>query len=393
MNMFNRFVFDNGGELINLTNKRKLKKESPQLEFKNGLFLEGQERECIEGHLFRDPGAFEIKLVTTWECNLRCSHCFVLHQLKRRDPGRVDVDMLLGFLKSYFSRFPTVRRGRIQFIGGEPALTASYNLEVMDAVSRLAESSGVNMRFHTNTNGFDLNDEIVEFYSRLSDLTISLDGPKELHDAQRKALDGSESPFERTLANINRLMGMGMRDKTLVQAAVGDEGANRESAVSFYKSLLMNGVRFDKIRYAFSVPTRSYDPGEKFKDARRAPFPVPCCKYRWMADFVICSDNNIYCDYFDASEGNRIGSLADPIEDIANNHRSSILENMPVLNDPKCQSCPVIGLCWGNCCNLNGLVRPSEICDREGLYEDAKKAAAEGVLEDFMYRRTADKTM
>jgi radical SAM protein with 4Fe4S-binding SPASM domain len=112
-----------------------------------------------------------------------------------------------------------------------------------------------------------------------------------------------------------------------------------------------------------------------------------------MADFVVCSDNNIYCDYFDVSEVNKIGSLTDSAEHVAANHKRSILANMPVLNDPKCQVCPVIGLCWGNCCNMNGLVRPSEMCDREGLYNDAKKAAEEGQLIGFMYRRSVDKTM
>lgn len=393
MSRFNRFVFRNGDELVNITNKMRLKTSASEEELEAAWFLNGQERECVENHLFREPSAFEMKLVTTWECNLRCSHCFVLHQLKKKDSSRADIGLIVSFLRSYLERFPRVKKGRIQFIGGEPSLTASYNIKVMEAVRELSDSCGVQIGFHTNTNCFDMNEEILEFYSNLSNLTVSLDGPKELHDAQRKALDGSESPFERTLANINTLVRRGMRDKMLVQAAVGDEGATKEAAVSFYKSLLMNGVRFDKIRYAFSVPTKHYEPGEKYKEARRAPFPVPCCKYRWMADFVVCSDNKIYCDYFDVSKGNEIGSLGDPIDDISARHREAILANMPVLHDPKCQSCPVIGLCWGNCCNLNGLTKPSELCDQEGLHKDAKAAAEAGELVEFMYRRPVDKTI
>lgn len=381
----NRFVFRQGDELVNITNKVRLPADAPEDQLRGRGFLEGQEDSCVRDYIFRTPRRFEIKLITTWTCNLRCSHCFVLHQLVKKDSGSISADMLCGFMESYLDRFESVKSGRIQFVGGETALTARRNIEAIDRVEELCSRRGVKVGFHTNTNGLELNEDILEFYGRLSEFTISLDGPKHLHDAQRKALDEKGSPFDRTVANINELVRLGMRDKVRVQSAVSDEGMNRDCIVSFYKTLLMNGVKFENILYNTSVPTEWHEPGERFKDARRNPFPVPCCKYRWMSDFTVCTDNNIYCDYFDTTEANRIGSLSDPIEKIAESHRRQIEANMPVLHDPKCQECPVIGMCWGNCCNTYHLHKPSELCDAEGLHERAKRAASAGKLVDFMF--------
>lgn len=384
MKNINRFVLQDKNKFVNITNKKILPVDSSDQELEDSKFLVGQELECIEDHLFRRPARFEIKLITTWRCNLRCSHCFVLHQLVKKDPGSIDVDKLCGFLDAYLDEFDTVKGGRIQFVGGESALTARHNIEVMDRVEELCERKGRKIRFHSNTNGFDLDEDIIEYYKRLTNLTISLDGPKHLHDAQRKSADSEDSPFDRTVSNVRKLVELGMRDKVRVQSAVSDEGMNRECITSFYKTLLMNGVKFENISYNVSVPTKWHDPGERFKDSQRNPMPIPCCKFRWMADFTVCTDNNIYCDYFDVTEGNRIGSLSDPVKEIAEQHKKAIREKLPVLHDPKCQQCPVLGICWGHCCNLHGIYKPSDLCDAEGLYKRAQEAAEKGALVEFM---------
>ena len=385
--MLNKFVLREGDDLVNLVSKKRLAVSSDLSLLRDNFFLIGQDRECLESRLFMEPKSFEIKLVTTWECNLRCSHCFVLHQLVKKDKSHLDQGRFYGFLSRYLDSFGGLKKGRIQFIGGEAALTARRNVDVMNFVEKTCKDRGVDIKFHTNTNCYDLNDDIIEYYDRLTEFTVSLDGPKHLHDAQRKAVGDKSSAFDRTIANIRTLVSLGMRDKIRIQAAVSDEGMTEESILSFYKTLLMNGVLFKNIKYSLSVPTKTHEPGERFKEARRKPFPMPCCKYRWMGDFTVCNDNKDYCDYFDISEKNRLGSLDDSMDDLAARHRSIIM-SMPAMNDPKCQKCPVIGLCWGNCCNLNGLYKPSELCDAEGLYENARVAAAEGRLSDFMYRRT-----
>jgi sulfatase maturation enzyme AslB (radical SAM superfamily) len=57
---------------------------------------------------------------------------------------------------------------------------------------------------------------------------------------------------------------------------------------------------------------------------------------------------------------------------------------MPVLNDPTCLSCPVIGYCWGGCAHSEALKRlPSQSCNRELLEVKVRRAADSGTLATF----------
>lgn len=383
---FNKYVFDNQTELVNLTTKKSLPRDSSLEDFRDNFFLVGQERQAVEKALFGNPPKkFEIKLIPTWECNLRCTHCFVLHELVKKDAGKIDKEKFFSFLKSYLARYPSIEEGRLQFIGGEAALRAEFNLELIRESRKICDDFGVTPRFATTTNCFEMNEAIIEFYSNIGDLTVSLDGTKEFHDKQRKALDGDDSPYDKTLRNIEKLVELGMRDKIMVQASLVDEAINEDVITSFYKELLMVGVRFEKIRFGSIVPTEHHpEKSERFLGAcRGGVFPVPCCKYRFMHDFVVDSTNRIYCDYFDAAQKNYLGELSDPIEQIEAAHIKQINDQMEVLNDEKCKACPVVGICWGWCCNINKTMRPSEHCDQEGLHARAIENARSGNLINF----------
>lgn len=386
MRELNNYVYDNQTELVNLTTKKSLPKDSSLEILKDNFFLKGQEKHAVEAALFETtPKKFEIKLIPTWECNLRCTHCFVLHELIKKDERSIDKKKFLFFLDSYLSRYPSIEEGRLQFIGGEAALRAEFNLELISESRRIFKDRGVRPRFATTTNCFEMNDAIMDFYSNIDDLTVSLDGTKEFHDNQRKSLEGDESPYEKTLENIERLVELGMRDRIMVQASLVDEAINEEVISEFYRELLMVGIKFEKIRFGSIVPTEHHpQKGKRFLEScRGGVFPVPCCKYRFMHDFVVDSTNMIYCDYFDAEQKNYLGELSDPIEQIEAMHKKQIKEHMEVLNDDKCKACPVLGACWGWCCNTNKTMRPSEYCDQKGLHERILKNAEMGNLVNF----------
>lgn len=382
----NRYVFDNQNELVNLTTKKSLPKDSSEEELRKNFFLEGQEKEGVDYALFgKPPSKFEIKIIPTWECNLRCTHCFVLHELVKKDNRQIDKEKFFLFLRSYLEKYPSIEEGRFQFIGGEAALRAKFNLELISEARQICEEFGVKARFATTTNCFELSEEIIEFYSNMDDFTVSLDGTKHFHDNQRKALDSSESPYEKTMSNLGRLVELGMRDSIMIQASMVDEAINEEVIFSFYKELLMLGIKFEKIRFGSIVPTEHHpNKGKKFLEScQSGVFPVPCCKYRFMHDFVVDSTNKIYCDYFDAEQKNYLGELSDSIEKIEEMHVKKIREQMEVLHDEKCKQCPVIGICWGWCCNTNKTMKPSEHCDQAGLYSRALANAEKGNLVGF----------
>jgi radical SAM protein with 4Fe4S-binding SPASM domain len=379
----NHFVFEDQESIVNITTKKALPKNSTEDELKSNFFLEGQEQASVDHFLFgSEKKGFAIDIIPTWECNLRCNHCFVLHELRKKDSRRLDQDLLLRFIENLVSEYPSISSGSINFIGGEPSLRSDENVEIIERLSSLKH---IKVGFSTTSNGTVCDEKSLRFFSTLDRIIISLDGPESTHNAQRKPLDSDKNPFLLTVRTINTLASMGMRDKLMVQASLQEDVTTKENLVELYKILLMNGVKFENITTGFICPTK-HNPkldDEFVSIHRRFARARPCCKYRFMNKFVVDNSNNVYCDYFDANGSNMLGSLSDPISKIAENHERIIRESFSVLNDPKCKKCPVIGLCWGWCANTKGL-NPSDYCDQELLIRKAKENAAKGNLVNFL---------
>jgi len=381
--MLNHYVFEESERLVNLTTKKILPKNASQEDLRTNFFLQGQEQESVDHYLFgREKTAFSIDVIPTWECNLRCNHCFVLHELLKKDTREVDQELLCSFIENLLREYPSMRGGSIQFIGGEPTLRSASNARLIKKVSGI---SGPMIKFTATSNGTICDEDSIEFFSLLDAFIISIDGTEKTHNLQRKSILGDDNPFGSTIKTIDKLVALGMRDKITVQASLQEEFMTKENLVEFYKILLMHGVRFEKIIAGFVCPTK-HNPrlDDEFVELhRKTPRTKPCCKYRHMANFVVDTSNNVYCDYFDATGKNLLGKLSDPISQMAKNHERIIRESFSVLNDPKCKSCPVIGMCWGWCANTKGL-NPSDHCDQALLMEKVKKNAEQDNLVNFM---------
>jgi len=381
--MLNHFVFEESDGLVNLTTKKFLPKGSTEEQLRENFFLEGQEQDSVDHFLFgKKKTNFSIDIIPTWECNLRCSHCFVLHELLKNDKREIDNDMLVGFVQRLVAEYPSINNGTVQFIGGEPALRAEKNVGLIRAMKQIP---GLRIRFSAASNGTLCDDKAVEFFSAWDSFIISLDGPEYIHNLQRKSITGDGNPFKTTINTIEKLVAAGMRDKITVQASLNEEHMTKQNLVEFYKVLLMCGVRFEKIIPGFVCPTK-HNPklDAEFIEVHRVNARnKPCCKYRHMVNFVVDNSNHVFCDYFEANGKNLLGKLTDPISKMAENHERIIRESFSVLNDPKCKQCPVIGLCWGWCANTKGL-NPSDHCDQELLLDKARKNAEKDNLANLM---------
>lgn len=386
--MLNHFVYEQGEDLVNLTTKKILPKTSSPQELRENFFLEGQEKDAINYFLFgRQKTTFSIDLIPTWECNLRCNHCFVLHELVKKDPKEVNQDQLVDFVTRLCRENPSIKNGSIKFIGGEPTLRSEQNVEIIKKLSQIPD---LKIMFKCTSNGTKHDENSIKFFELLDAFTISVDGPKHIHNLQRKSIDGSEDPFESTLQTIRKLVSVGLRDKLFVQLSLNEEFMTKENLIEYYKTMLMCGVKFKNIIVGFVCPTK-HNPelDEEFIKVHRKPRVRQCCKYRHMVNFVVDTSNNVFCDYFDASNNNLLGKLSDPISQIAKNHERIIRESFSVLNDPKCQKCPVIGLCWGWCANTKG-INPSDHCDQTSLLEKVRINAGQNNLIRFMKNSSND---
>ncbi|MFI6084994.1 cyclophane-forming radical SAM/SPASM peptide maturase YhhB [Streptomyces sp. NPDC051217] len=152
---------------------------------------------------------------TASRCNLDCSYCYVYNlgdEGWKSQPRRMTNAVMsavidqLGALSQSQSRSLSV-----VMHGGEPLLLG------VDATERFAEGLKSSLRadagLHIQTNGVLLTDEFIDVFDRYDvGISISLDGPAELHDRNRRDRHGDGS-HERVVAGVARLVAHPARDR------------------------------------------------------------------------------------------------------------------------------------------------------------------------------------
>lgn len=147
-------------------------------------------------------------------CNLNCGYCYVYNhedQLWRTRPKRISDEVFDAFLASA-SEYCQRRRHKlsITFHGGEPTLVGPERLDQLAQRARAVLGDflgGLSMQ----TNATLLDERWAEVIERNQiGLGISLDGPAQVHDAERVYHDGRGSHAD-TVAGLRKMQELGLR--------------------------------------------------------------------------------------------------------------------------------------------------------------------------------------
>jgi len=132
----------------------------------------------------------------TMRCNLHCEFCYVGDLLNIEGEWRQELT-----LEQLERAFPTRGDFQVSLTGGEIFMRKDI-LSVLDLFRRKGYACG-----YLTTNGTIISDERAEALADLAaqgflkHISVSVDGPRELHDAAR----GVKGTFERTCAGLRRL--------------------------------------------------------------------------------------------------------------------------------------------------------------------------------------------
>jgi uncharacterized protein len=176
--------------------------------------LDGEEAitDLFEARAIRDPRGHDdppqepvadfplqsLVLNLTNQCNLSCQYCYEFGEDKVATPdgkpkfmseevARASVDHLLESSKGR-------RAVHITFFGGETLMNFPLLKWVVNYATGKAREAGQYLDFSLTTNGTLLSPEIIDFLVEHSiGVTVSMDGPKEMHDALRIYANGKGS--------------------------------------------------------------------------------------------------------------------------------------------------------------------------------------------------------
>jgi len=127
-------------------------------------------------------------------CNLNCAYCFASQgkyngdrQIMSFETGKRALDFLV-------ENSGTRKNLEVDFFGGEPLMNWDVVKKLVEYARSIEKEKGKNFRFTLTTNGILVDDEVIEFSNReMSNVVLSLDGRKEIHDRYRVDYAGNGS--------------------------------------------------------------------------------------------------------------------------------------------------------------------------------------------------------
>lgn len=128
-------------------------------------------------------------------CNLNCEYCFAgKGEYGGTDKGLMSVEVGKRALDYLVEQSGSRKNLEVDFFGGEPLLNWDVCKELVKYGRELEKKYNKNFRFTLTTNGVLVDDEVIDFCNKeMSNVVLSLDGRKEVHDRLRKTPLGGGS--------------------------------------------------------------------------------------------------------------------------------------------------------------------------------------------------------
>ena len=136
-------------------------------------------------------------------CNLGCKYCFI-GKINNHTMICMSEQTLLNALQKFstYLQEHKMRDGTVLFYGGEPTL----KFDLVKKAVLFGKTQPVKMKFSIITNGTLLTEEYMKFIKENNiQLSISLDGPKELTDHSRIFKEYNNSVYDNVVQKIQKL--------------------------------------------------------------------------------------------------------------------------------------------------------------------------------------------
>lgn len=356
-----------GPELIQeLTRKRFLTLLSPDEEVRG---LDATLRDAAK----RTPSAIVFWLVPTYQCNLRCTYCYMFSPESRVPRGlgnyrAITDDMVAAAFDAMLKIEPDHTKCRLSLTGGEPLQKGQLGT-IRNILSR-AQTRGYSVSIISN--GVDLDFFLAELRPQfIKSIQITLDGPKDIHDQRRVR---KAPTFDKITGNITKALDKGITvavrvhvDRTtlpflpqlseVMEASKWFERPNFQAYVSLLHGCGLSQEDVNQFaeehdfhpslwRLQYRCDSRKFVTPLLAQNSLRA-MTAYCGKQTGM--YVFDPLGHIYdcistLGYVEESVGKYGPGLLTLYEDrIAEAHRRTLTEI------PECMRCPFVLMCGGGC--------------------------------------------
>ena len=144
---------------------------------------------------------FELYIVFTRNCNLRCEYCY--QSKSNKSISKYTIDKIIDFIIKH----PKVVY--INLFGGEAFVEIDMIEYFIDMLIKVKKEHNRNFIVYTNTNGTIYNNKFVNLINKITDnfefrYVVSIDGNKKFHDSKRKTISGQPT-YNLIINNIKKM--------------------------------------------------------------------------------------------------------------------------------------------------------------------------------------------
>jgi len=301
----------------------------------------------------------------TLECNLACPYCFEDPFRGRFVMSAETADLLVERLTERMAEGLDVT---VDFYGGEALMALPLLKGIAARLLDAARALGVTFAFNLFSNGVLLTRRVVAelLPLGLAAVRLTIDGPQDIHDAQRPFVTGHGS-FAAILANLREV-------HTLVPVDLGGNYTrdNYRRFPELLDLLIEVGIEPGRMKEVSFSPVMPKSDGSNRGDhaatcacsnepwaieaslflreeTLRRGFPVSrlraaACMIEFANDLVVGYEGSLYkCPVFMGDESLRVGSLAEGVGDYSESH------NLDLWKTDECLDCAYLPLCFGGC--------------------------------------------
>ena len=139
-------------------------------------------------------------------CNLNCSYCFASQGKYNGERAMMSFEVGKRALDFLIENSGTRRNLEVDFFGGEPLMNFDVVKQLVEYARSVEKQYNKNFRFTLTTNGILIDDDVIDFANReMSNVVLSLDGRKEVHDRFRVDYAGNGS-WEKIVPKFKKLV-------------------------------------------------------------------------------------------------------------------------------------------------------------------------------------------
>ena len=163
---------------------------------KNGQLFTADSFEPMAGTLkARTSGVVKaLCLHIAHTCNLNCSYCFASQGKYHGERALMSYEVGKRALDFLVENSGTRRNLEVDFFGGEPLMNFDVVKQLVAYARSIEKEKNKNFRFTLTTNGVLVDDDVIEFSNKeMSNVVLSLDGRKDVHDRYRVDYAGNGS--------------------------------------------------------------------------------------------------------------------------------------------------------------------------------------------------------